>query len=299
VSAAPGYYPDPLGGTGRRWWNGREWTDAVEAAPLPQARRWRDVRRWVPFVVAGVVLSGVMSVVSVAAQLRRLDVADAIEHRTAGFRQAAESSDHVVAVSAGIELAVLVLAAVLWLLWFARLHDDAGLMGRVRYPTWKVWGWLVPVISLFRPKQLMNDVWVASSPEGGSYSRTVSPLVHVWWALFILANVVARAGGALVGTPADTVESELAHLRAEAQGTIVSDVLWVVLSVVTVLLVLRVTARVEARGRALGLAPGGTAPPGHSARVDPPSTVTVQPVTYDAAGESTNAATRPNSAGSP
>ncbi|GMA84963.1 hypothetical protein GCM10025868_02130 [Angustibacter aerolatus] len=38
---------------------------------------------------------------------------------------------------------------------------------------------------------------------------------------------------------------------------------------------------------------------GHSARVAPPSTGIAAPVRYDAAGDSTNVATRPNSAGSP
>ena len=36
-----------------------------------------------------------------------------------------------------------------------------------------------------------------------------------------------------------------------------------------------------------------------SARTIPPSTGTIAPETYDAAGDSTNAATRPNSSGSP
>lgn len=50
------------------------------------------------------------------------------------------------------------------------------------------------------------------------------------------------------------------------------------------------------RGRA---GPPGQNTPGQSARSMPPSTGSIAPVTYDAAGESTNAATRPNSSGSP
>lgn len=38
---------------------------------------------------------------------------------------------------------------------------------------------------------------------------------------------------------------------------------------------------------------------GQMLRVIPPSTATIEPVTNDAAGDSTNAATRPNSAGCP
>jgi ATP-binding cassette subfamily B protein len=43
----------------------------------------------------------------------------------------------------------------------------------------------------------------------------------------------------------------------------------------------------------------GREPDGQMERISPPSTRIMAPVTYDAAGERMNAATRPNSAGSP
>lgn len=48
-----------------------------------------------------------------------------------------------------------------------------------------------------------------------------------------------------------------------------------------------------------GRSRGGVSTPPQSARSAPPSTASATPVRYDAAGETANAATRPNSAGSP
>ena len=49
----------------------------------------------------------------------------------------------------------------------ARLPQPAGAGGRrLRYrPWWAVGAWLLPVFSLFRPKQVLNDVWRASDPH--------------------------------------------------------------------------------------------------------------------------------------
>ncbi len=33
----PGWYPDPVGGTRLRWWDGEDWTDRYRARPIPAA----------------------------------------------------------------------------------------------------------------------------------------------------------------------------------------------------------------------------------------------------------------------
>jgi hypothetical protein len=41
----PGWYPDPQGGPGRRWWDGAHWSDQVVVPMAPPARRasWDDL----------------------------------------------------------------------------------------------------------------------------------------------------------------------------------------------------------------------------------------------------------------
>jgi hypothetical protein len=43
-----GWYPDPQGGTGQRWWNGEAWTDSTQEAPATQVAPASDVatRPW-------------------------------------------------------------------------------------------------------------------------------------------------------------------------------------------------------------------------------------------------------------
>jgi hypothetical protein len=101
----------------------------------------------------------------------------------------------------GVEGVLLLLTALVFLLWFRRAYWNLLALGagRLRYTGgWAVWGWLVPLLSLVRPKQLLNDIWRASDPavpvgRPEAWRRRPVPSVLIWWWLVFLASVVARA----------------------------------------------------------------------------------------------------------
>lgn len=94
----------------------------------------------------------------------------------------------------------LFLSAVTFLLWYSRAYRKTIAMGvtRPRYGTrWAVWYWFIPIISLFRPKQVMNDIWRRSDPNlpnptGGVSEQPVHPLLHWWWAFWILSTFIGN-----------------------------------------------------------------------------------------------------------
>jgi hypothetical protein len=68
-----------------------------------------------------------------------------------------------------VQAAWFLVTAALWLAWFRRAYLNLPALGarRLRFrPWWAVGAWLLPVFSLFRPKQILNDIWRASDPEG-------------------------------------------------------------------------------------------------------------------------------------
>jgi hypothetical protein len=101
----------------------------------------------------------------------------------------------------GAEGLVLLLVAVVFLAWFRRVYRNLEALGArgLRFKAgWAVWGWFVPLLGLFRPKQLLNDVWRAGDPDlpaddPGSWRRRPVPGVLTWWWLAFLASITARA----------------------------------------------------------------------------------------------------------
>src|SRR6266545_3160987 len=85
-------------------------------------------------------------------------------------------------------------SAALFLAWFLRAYANLAPLGarRLRYGHWwTVGAWVLPVFSLFRPKQLLNDIWRASDPDlppdmgDRLRQRPVGPLLGWWWMTFL------------------------------------------------------------------------------------------------------------------
>jgi hypothetical protein len=169
---------------------------------------------------------------------------------------------------------VLLIAAVLFLLWFRRAYRNLAALGarQLRFAEgWAIGAWLVPLLSLVRPKQLLNDVWRASDPdlpaeEDGSWRRQPVPSVLTWWWMTFLASMITRA-----------VTTESVHTLAvlmtfgllnrpldQVQPTSGVQALADLLTVIAGLLALRVvrmtTARQQARAARLATAPRRQAP---------------------------------------
>src|SRR4029450_13039173 len=67
-----------------------------------------------------------------------------------------------------VQAAWFLVTAGLWLAWFRRAYLNLPALGarRLRFrPWWAVGAWLLPVFSLFRPQQVLNDVWRDSDPR--------------------------------------------------------------------------------------------------------------------------------------
>jgi hypothetical protein len=87
---------------------------------------------------------------------------------------------------AAIGLAAFVLTAILFLVFFHRAYSNLSTLAPAerRYSTgWAVGSWFIPILSLFRPKQIANDIW------RGSDGSRVPPVFHWWWAFFLVGGI--------------------------------------------------------------------------------------------------------------
>ena len=98
----------------------------------------------------------------------------------------------------GFDLLLWVVTGIYLMVLFKRMMDN----GNVIAPSWAtlkshwaIWGWIIPIIALFRLFQVVRQIWQTSvSGDATTDRRPLPGVTKVWWGLFI---VRASSGGLL------------------------------------------------------------------------------------------------------
>ena len=100
------------------------------------------------------------------------------------------ASDHRIDTFTVVQIAALVVTAVVFIIWFHRAYQQVrALGGEMRYSDgWAIGSWFIPIAGLWIPKKLANDIWWGSSPpEERAWPRHPA-LLTAWWLAWILAG---------------------------------------------------------------------------------------------------------------
>ncbi|HEX6780510.1 MAG TPA: DUF4328 domain-containing protein [Solirubrobacterales bacterium] len=152
-------------------------------------------------------------------------------------------------------LLVLISAGV-FIAWFFQAYKNLRRLGvaNMRWGNgWAIGAWFVPILGMWRPKQIANDVWRGSERgaelTGGWRQGPVPALLHWWWGIFLLQGVLLYIGQ-------QTTESGYHELSRFGQldngisqiktGTTL-DLVGGVLALAGVVLAIRVVAQVTER----------------------------------------------------
>src|SRR5215207_5646007 len=137
------------------------WPAPAAAAPAAALEGYLPLRRAARRARVALWLSILLALASAAANLGDTRIARQLSGG------GASSGDLYLWVGL-VQAAWFLVTAGLWLGWFRRAYRNLPALGarRLRYrPWWAVGAWLLPVFSLFRPKQVLNDIWRASDPN--------------------------------------------------------------------------------------------------------------------------------------
>ena len=248
----PGWYADPQGGHGLRWWDGTTWTAATRPVPGSSGSHRPSLGPgWGGLAVSlqVVLVVGVLVELTwVALDLWGWTLAE-------GWRQDASTVDpgaarryDAVTLGGVVMLFVTYLAGgVLFITWLFRAHrSDRMQAEQLRHGSgWAIGGWFVPVLNLVRPIQMVLDLrrGAAGSPAGG--------LPVAWWLTYLVSGVVTTVATFLLP---DASTSDAAYLEVWQQSMAVDgagSALAAASGVLAVLVVRSSTRMVEAspRGR--------------------------------------------------
>ncbi len=221
--APPGWYPDPAGGSGQRWWDGYAWSEATvlpqhppragaappegparQAAPrtvasqrlstLTTTQRVDVERRMVPVARVAVAMPAVYFLVTLVLQRVNADQLRSAGHQ---FRIDWHDAQHGITpppyhapsnsfASVGLLVGVITLAAVVVAcIWQHRAASAGRALGipSRSSPAWGVGSWFVPIVNLWIPYSAVRDCL----PPGHPYRRRV---LH-WWIAWLVAGFLS------------------------------------------------------------------------------------------------------------
>jgi hypothetical protein len=206
-------------------------------------------------------------------------------HSAASAESNLTSEYHGYTVWVGLSGFALLVSAGVFIAWFYRAYKNLRRLGvqNMRYRLgWAIGAWFVPILSLFRPKQIANDTW-RGSERGVEVSMQwrqvgVPSLVHWWWGLFLAQGLLLEVGqrmatagyGKLTRFGEGSVSAGLSQIKT---GTVV-DILGSITAIAAVVLAIMVVSRISQRldlirEDALAAEPVATPPP---TAVTPPMT---------------------------
>ena len=234
-------------GTWYRWNEATRAWEYDDPAPAATPSPTGDYRSPAPVGRALATLLGALTVLNLAAV-----VAFFIELGTLGTAgdTGTPTADRVGMLT--MPIATVQLATVpVFLVWFHRLYSNLPALGatELRFGRgWAIGAWFVPVLNLWRPKQIANDIWRATDTDADATpaapwpARPVGGVVHLWWGLYLLSNLANQAV-VMHGVGAETA----AELRTQALAETGAATLDALAAFVAMAFVVRLTARQEQR----------------------------------------------------
>ncbi len=167
--------------------------------------------------------------------------------------------DRVDSLLSTLWLLVMLGAAVATLIWLYQAYGsreaDPALLTYQRW--WTIGGWLVPVVSVWRPYQLLRDLYLATAgapaPDRPGARARCPNSFRWWWLCFLTGNVLARVSGRMI-----TDGSSLAQIEGKLAVVVVSQLLLIAAAVLFIGMIRLISSNLWHRARLAGSLPAQT-----------------------------------------
>jgi uncharacterized protein DUF4328 len=227
-------------------------------------------RRRAVAVVFGVLIA--VDFLAIGSSLLELDLLGRVEAGEPVTTAEIDRNDDRQTALGAIQFALLIAAAVVFIRWLRAAYRNVDRLApglRRHGHGWAIGAWFVPFLNLWRPKQLVNDVWRAGGTRGAAEPLPV--WLNLWWAGWLAVGILWNLAGRRAGEQ-ETIE----QIRTGDWLYIASDSLDAVVAAVAILVVWRLTDRLDGRGASP--APAGEPPaPASTSWPDDPNALTSVP----------------------
>ncbi|MBP0455139.1 DUF4328 domain-containing protein [Kitasatospora sp. RG8] len=163
-----------------------------------------------------------------------------------------DAVDSVAEALNGVFLPLALATAVMFIVWFHRIRENADLLlpnGHRHGRGWTIGAWFTPIVLLWFPWQLMVDCWRASAPLDAEGRRRApsEKVLALWWSTWIGSIVLGRIAAASMHRVDLAVLDSLDDLRNTIRVEVAGSALRLVAAVAAILVVNRLTFMQQAR----------------------------------------------------
>lgn len=221
---------------------------------------YRDVSWRARLARGWLIVTLALSVVSGALEIAHLNLLGDATSNDASFAtlQRIDDSNATLGTVYLLLLGAFFFTAIFFTSWTYRAYRNGPALGAQspRFGAgWAIGGWFVPIMWLWRPKQIVDDIWRMSDPADPPFvrpmdwrNRSVPFLVSAWWGVFIVSAFVDRL--AARGDPA-TIDGD----RTMTSWGLVGSALSVIGAALAIWVVSTCTSRQRRRAAALEALP--------------------------------------------
>lgn len=214
-----------------------------------EAPQYSGLSTHAKWVYVSIVLATAMVLVDIDYDVRLLKIySDAANGAAIGLADV-EAFDSQVEDIRGFEAILWFVSLVAFLSWKFRAYRNLASFHvlALKYSAgWAVGAYFVPILSAFRPYQIMRELWMASDPSnpeteetgGLAWMRSSPSATIAWWWTFLLIVIVLPRILSRVGEFETTLEGYITL----AWATVASHVLMLVSFVFTCLMIRKITS---------------------------------------------------------
>ena len=166
-------------------------TEDKQLSIKPNADRAKNAIIAVLVVMSLDIISGLSSVM-------QLDLLNDVSNGVAVSDEAFAANDLREQAIGYAYLAAFIVSAVFFILWFRRAYYNLQVRtGNCQHSDgWAAGSWFLPIISLYRPYQIMRELATETSSllsiASGKEVKSDTDTIGIWWALWIITNYIGN-----------------------------------------------------------------------------------------------------------
>lgn len=151
--------------------------------------------QWTLFMI---IIVMALDLISLLSSLMQLDLLDQIKKGQFVADAVLTSNDSREQSIGVLYIIAFIISGVVFIRWFRRAYYNLHLRTRncEHSDGWAAGAWFTPIISLFRPYQIMLELWTKTTDMISIKSNKIhggtTALISVWWALWIVSNYIGK-----------------------------------------------------------------------------------------------------------